>query len=106
MNDVVAHFGLKRFPFDKEIKPSDVAQTEPLTECLARLDFMKRRGGILLLTGDPGVGKTVALRRFVDRLNDNLYRPLYTPLSTLKICQAEKEGFSSPSNSVMQTPGA
>lgn len=83
MNDVVAHFGLKRFPFNKEIKPSDVVQTEPLTECLARLDYMKRRGGVMLLTGDPGVGKTVALRRFVDRLNDNLYRPLYTPLSTL-----------------------
>jgi len=35
--------------------------TEPLKECLARLEYIKRRGGILLLTGDPGIGKTLAL---------------------------------------------
>jgi type II secretory pathway predicted ATPase ExeA len=83
MNDIVAHFGLRRMPFTKDIKTQDVVETEPLTECLARLDFMKRSGGIMLLTGDPGVGKTLALRRFVNQLNDNLFRPLYTPLSTL-----------------------
>ena len=38
----------------------------------------------MLLSGDPGVGKTFALRRFVDNLNDNRYRTLYTPLSTLR----------------------
>jgi MoxR-like ATPase len=38
----------------------------------------------MLLTGDPGVGKTVALRRFVDSLNENLFRALYTPLTTLR----------------------
>lgn len=84
MTDLLIHFGLKRWPFHKEIKPTDVVETEPLGECLARLQFIKRRGGILLLTGDPGVGKTLALRRFVAEMNDNLFRPLYTPLSTLK----------------------
>jgi len=83
MKDITAWFGLKRFPFDKNIKPSDLFPTEPLKECLARLDYIKRRGGILLLTGDPGVGKTLAMRRFVDGLNDNLFKPFYTPLSTL-----------------------
>jgi general secretion pathway protein A len=83
MKDIIAYFGLKRFPFDKEIKSSKLVQTDSLSECLARLDLMKRSGGIMLLTGDPGVGKTVALRRFVNGLNDNLYHPLYTPLSTL-----------------------
>lgn len=84
MNDLVAHFGLKRWPFAKDIKPAEVTLTEPLKECEARLAFLKRRGGIMLLTGDPGVGKTLALRRFVAELNENLYRPVYTPLSTLK----------------------
>lgn len=83
MTDLIAYFGLKRFPFDKDIKSSELLKTDALSECLARLDFMKRSGGCMLLTGDPGVGKTVALRRFVDGLNDNLFRPLYTPLSTL-----------------------
>ena len=55
-----------------------------MRECSARLDYIKRRGGIMLLTGDPGVGKTLALRRFADALPDNRFRPVYTPLSTLK----------------------
>jgi type II secretory pathway predicted ATPase ExeA len=83
MKDLLAWFGLKRFPFDKNIKTQDVLDSNPLKECSARLDYIKRRGGILLLTGDPGVGKTIALRRFVDSLNENLFKPFYTPLSTL-----------------------
>jgi type II secretory pathway predicted ATPase ExeA len=83
MKDLLAWFGLKRFPFDKNIKTADVLETDPFQECFARLEYIKRRGGILLLTGDPGVGKTLALRRFVDSLNENLFKPFYTPLSTL-----------------------
>ena len=66
MKDILAWFGLKRFPFDKNIKPRDALETEPLKEALARLEYMKRRGGIMLLTGDPGAGKTLILRSFVD----------------------------------------
>ena len=83
MKDLLAWFGLKRLPFDKNIKPSDALDTEPLKECLARLEYIKRRGGILLLTGDPGVGKTLVLRRYVQSLNENLFKTYYTPLSTL-----------------------
>jgi type II secretory pathway predicted ATPase ExeA len=83
MKDLLAWFGLKNFPFDKSLKTQEVLDTEPFKECTARLDYIKRRGGILLLTGDPGVGKTLALRRYVDSLNQNLFKPYYTPLSTL-----------------------
>lgn len=83
MKDLLAWFGFKHYPFDKEIKTADVVDTPILTETLARLDYMKRRGGIMLLTGDPGVGKTTAIRRFADTLNDNLFNVIYTPLSTL-----------------------
>jgi general secretion pathway protein A len=84
MSDIVTFHGLRHPPFDKAIRIRDVVDTGPLTECAARLDFIKRRGGIMLLVGDPGVGKTLALRRFVENLNDNLYVPIYTPLTTLK----------------------
>lgn len=83
MKDLLGWFGLKGFPFDKHIKTQEVLDTEPFKECMARLDYIKRRGGILLLTGDPGVGKTLALRHYVDSLNENLFKPYYTPLSTL-----------------------
>lgn len=74
---------MKRFSFDKNINTRHVLDTKPLKEAIARLDYIKRRGGILLLTGDPGVGKTLTLRRYVQSLNDNLFKTCYTPLSTL-----------------------
>ncbi|MDH3878108.1 MAG: AAA family ATPase [Desulfobacterales bacterium] len=83
MKDLLAWFALKRFPFDKNINTRHVMDTKPLKEAIARLDYIKRRGGILLLTGDPGVGKTLTLRRYVKNLNDNLFKTCYTPLSTL-----------------------
>jgi len=83
MKDILAWFGLKRFPFDKNIKPQDAMETEPLKESLARLEYIKRRGGIMLLTGDPGAGKTLILRSYVQKLNENLFKTYYTPLATL-----------------------
>ncbi len=83
MKDLLAWFGFKHYPFDKEIKTADIVDTPMLQETLARLEYMKRRGGIMLLTGDPGVGKTIATRHFADSLNENLFNVLYTPLSTL-----------------------
>jgi len=83
MKDLLAWFSLKRFPFDKNIKTREALDTDPIKECTARMDYIKRRGGILLLTGDPGVGKTLALRHYVQGLNENLFKICYTPLSTL-----------------------
>jgi len=53
MKDLLAWFGLKTFPFDKNLKTQETLETESLKEGTARLDYIKRRGGILLLTGDP-----------------------------------------------------
>lgn len=83
MKDLLSWFGFKQFPFDKEIKPREAVSTGMIKESLARLDYIKRRGGIMLLTGDPGVGKTISLRMFADSLNENLYKVLYSSLSTL-----------------------
>jgi general secretion pathway protein A len=84
MIDIVAYYGMKRFPCDKHLKTADAIETGPSLECAARLAFIKQRGGVMLLTGDPGVGKTLALRQFRDGLNDNLFFSMYTPLSTLR----------------------
>ncbi len=74
MKDALTWYSLKRSPFDKSIKTTKALETGPLRESSARLDYIKRRGGIMLLTGDPGVGKTLALRRFADFFNDNGFR--------------------------------
>ena len=46
MKDLLAWFGLKHFPFDKNLKTQELFETEPLKECFARLEYIKRRGGI------------------------------------------------------------
>jgi len=82
MKDLLAWFGLKAFPFDKNLKIQDVFETEPFKEAMAGFDCIKRRDGILFLTGDPVVGKTLAIRRDVDSLIENLFKRYNTPLST------------------------
>jgi type II secretory pathway predicted ATPase ExeA len=80
---IEARFGLKRRPFQKSISTRDLFRWPGLEELEARLEMAKGARGIMLLTGEPGTGKTVALRRFVDSLNTVHYRPIYLPLSTL-----------------------
>ena len=83
-----ARFGLKRRPFDKAITTRDLYRWPGLDELDARLEMAKGARGIMVLTGEPGTGKTVALRRFVDKLNTEHYRAIYLPLSTVTVLDA------------------
>ncbi len=85
---IQARFGLKRLPFDKSIATSDLYQWPGIDELTARLEMAKRARGIMLLTGEPGTGKTVAVRKFADSLNSEHYRCCYLPLSTVTILDA------------------
>ncbi|MBD3335777.1 MAG: AAA family ATPase [Candidatus Eisenbacteria bacterium] len=85
---IEARFGLKKRPFDKHIATRDLYPWPGLAELDARLEMAKTARGIMLLTGEPGTGKTVALRRFVDRLNTEHYRSVYLPLATVTVLDA------------------
>jgi len=85
---IQARFGLKRLPFDKSIATSDLYPWPGLTELTARLEMAKSARGIMLLTGEPGTGKTVAVRKFADSLNNEHYVCCYLPLSTVTILDA------------------
>jgi type II secretory pathway predicted ATPase ExeA len=85
---IEARFGLKSRPFDKSIASRDLYAWPGLEELAARLDMAKRSRGLMLLTGEPGTGKTVALRRFIDSLNAEHYLPVYLPLSTVTVLDA------------------
>lgn len=81
-------FGFKRRPFDKSISSKDLYRWPALDELDARFEMIKQARGIMLLTGEPGTGKTVALRRFVDSLNLEHYQPVYLPLATVTVLDA------------------
>jgi type II secretory pathway predicted ATPase ExeA len=85
---IEARFGLKRRPFDKSIDTRKLYLWPGLEELQARLEMGKHSRGILLLTGEPGTGKTVALRRFVDSLNTEHYLSVYLPLATVTAIDA------------------
>lgn len=85
---IEARFGFKRRPFDKAIDARKLYLWPGLEELQARLEMGKQARGIFLLTGEPGTGKTVALRRFVDSLNAEHYLPVYLPLSTVTVLDA------------------
>ncbi len=80
---IQAYFGFKRQPFVKELKTEQMFQSFDLKEASARLQILKQNRGLFCLTGEPGAGKTSALRKFVDELNPQTHVHCYTPHSTV-----------------------
>ncbi len=86
-----AYYGLTRHPFPKDIEPENMFQHNDFTELDSRLQYMKKQRGIMLLTGEPGSGKTTAIRNFVSGLNHDRFIPLYIPLATVAIADFYKQ---------------
>lgn len=78
-------YSLSKVPFTKELKTSEAFASSGFTELSARLEYLKKTRGIGLVTGEPGVGKTLTLRSFCDSLSPSLYKVVYFPLSTLTV---------------------
>lgn len=75
-------YSLIKTPFTKEIKAADSFPSTSFSETMARLEYLKKTRGIGLIAGEPGAGKTFALRAFAESLNPSLYKVAYFPLST------------------------
>ena len=69
------HFGLRHAPLGKELtEPWDDGAVANLKQ---RFDWLLQSPGLGLLTGEPGVGKTAALRSITATLNPHRYLVLY-----------------------------
>ena len=69
------HFGLRHPPLGKEVaEPWDDGALEQLIQ---RFNWLLQSPGLGLLTGEPGVGKTAALRSLTRALNPHRYLVLY-----------------------------
>jgi MSHA biogenesis protein MshM len=69
------HFGLRHAPLGKELtEPWDDGALSALKQ---RFDWLLQSPGVGLLTGEPGVGKTAALRCLTSSLNPHRYLVLY-----------------------------
>jgi general secretion pathway protein A len=68
MSKLLSLYGLKFHPFRPDV-PLDALHTTPTVDSfLRRVELSIADGGFAMLTGDPGTGKSVALRLLADRL--------------------------------------
>jgi len=80
-----AFYGFKNVPFSKDIKSCDLFIHNYFKELLSRFDYIKKYRGIMLVSGSPGVGKTTAIRYWLDNLRSESFFKVYIPLSTVGI---------------------
>lgn len=78
-----AHFNLLRTPFERSIPCDSLYVTQPFTELQSRLNHTARCRKFCVVTGDVGVGKTTAIRLFVESLDANLFKYVYISDSAL-----------------------
>lgn len=71
------HFGLTHPPLDK--KTPSLWDDGALTNLKQRFDWLLESPGIGMLTGEPGVGKTAALRTISQSANPHRYKTIYLP---------------------------
>lgn len=69
------HFGLRHPPLGKEL--TDLWDDGALALLAERFAWLLQSPGLGLITGEPGVGKTAALRQLTGALNPHRYQVLY-----------------------------
>lgn len=70
------HFGIKAQPFDKAA--TDLWEDHAINPLRERFQWLLESPGLGLLTGDPGVGKTSAIRKLAQAVNPHRYQIIYT----------------------------
>jgi len=69
------HFGLSHPPLGKET--TDLRDDGALAQLAERFNWLLQAPGVGLITGEPGVGKTAALRHLTQALNPHRYMVIY-----------------------------
>lgn len=75
-------FGFKKNPFVNTIAVSDILQTQEVKSVKQRFDYSVSLGGIGVVTGDVGSGKSTSLRYAVAGLHKSEYSVFYITASS------------------------
>ena len=71
------HFGLRHPPLGKE--STELWDDGAMAQLSERFAWLLQSPGIGLITGEPGVGKTAALRQITRHINPHRHQVLYQP---------------------------
>ena len=84
-------FGFRSNPFSKEINIEDLFISKDCNELFSRLKYLEKVRGYGILVGEPGTGKTTAIRRYLKSLPSSLYQSIYFPFATLTLREFIRE---------------
>lgn len=86
-----AFFGFTREPFTPNIELDSILQTPELLAVNQRVEYVIRIGGIGLLTGEVGAGKSTALRWAAGRLHPSKYKVLWVTATAGSILEMYRQ---------------
>lgn len=72
-----SYYGMTTNPFLKEGTTKYKFESNDFKQVNNRLHYIKEIKGIALITGGTGLGKTYAIRYFINELNKGLYKIIY-----------------------------
>jgi len=76
---LAAHFGFTKMPFPKYVRVQAMYNSKSQQTLLVGLEMWLEVGGLALIAGPSGVGKSLNIRRFVTGLDDNRYAVYIIP---------------------------
>jgi type II secretory pathway predicted ATPase ExeA len=78
-------YGLTFNPFDKGIEVKLIFESQDYKQFVSRMEYFKSAKGFACVFGEPGSGKTTSLRAFTSKLNPQLFKVVYLPLSSVTV---------------------
>src|SRR5262249_15794274 len=76
---VQSYFGFSTMPFGRALAPGMLFASAEHTQAAARISYGIATRGITVITGEVGVGKTVAARPAIDRAEPAPHHLIYIP---------------------------
>ena len=98
----ITYYKLAGVPFEKSLSTSEIFRYPALKELFSRFDYLKTVKGLFLLTGRPGIGKTTALRAWVEELKSDFFKIVYIPLTTVSTIEFYRQINNLPRRSGLQ----
>lgn len=71
------YFGMKKEPFTSDISTKDILQMPGTLAVKQRMDYVIKSGGVMVITGDVGTGKSTSLRWSFDQYHKSEIQCLY-----------------------------
>lgn len=90
-NEYRVFFGFTREPFPVTLNTRDILQTKAVSSVKNRFDYAVRLGGISIVTGDVGSGKSTAVRFAAESLHSSEYKVFYITATSGSIIELYRQ---------------